>query len=62
MGQKVTSLLVEHVLNEEMAKIKAAYGSNYDEGRFAQARQLFVQVAMNDDYYDFLTLAAMDRI
>jgi malate synthase len=61
-GQKVTSLLVEHVLNEEMAKIKAAYGSNYDEGRFAQARQLFVQVAMNDDYYDFLTLPGMERL
>ncbi len=61
-GQRVTHELVERVLGEEAAKIKDAFGDSYDEERFATARQLFAQVALNDSYYDFLTLPAMEKL
>ena len=61
-GQRVTSDLVERVLDEEAAKVKKALGGAYDEKRFAEARELFDQVAMGDHYYEFLTLPGMERL
>ncbi|MBA3246216.1 MAG: malate synthase A, partial [Actinobacteria bacterium] len=44
---------VERVLDEEVAKL----GGGYDE-----ARELFEQVALGDDFVEFLTLPAYERI
>ncbi|MBM7788984.1 malate synthase A [Tenggerimyces flavus] len=57
-GAVVTADLVRQIGDEELAKIRASYGDAFDEQRFAQARQLFEQVALADDYEDFLTIPA----
>jgi malate synthase len=52
-GVPVTKELVERVTDEELAKL---------DGDFAQARGLFMEVAVADDFVDFLTLPAYERM
>ena len=54
--------LVERVISEELAKIQAAYGAAYDDAKFAEATGLFKDVALADDYADFLTLPAYEHM
>jgi malate synthase len=55
----VSADFVQRVVDEELAKIRDAIGAgSFDADRFAQARELFVQVALADDYADFLTVPA----
>ena len=61
-GPTVTTALVEHVIDEELATIKAQYGAAYDAPRFEQAVSLFKEVALADDYAEFLTLPAYERM
>ncbi|MFG1696422.1 malate synthase A [Nonomuraea sp. NPDC049309] len=55
-GEQVTKELVERIIGEELAKIAEEPG--YDEGLYAQATALFKQVALDDDFAEFLTLPA----
>jgi malate synthase len=58
-GVMVSAEFVQSVVDEELAKIRDAVGAeSFDADRFAQARELFVQVALADDYADFLTVPA----
>jgi malate synthase len=58
-GLVVTAELVERILDEELAKIRQAVGEEqFDAERFGQARQLVAEVALADDYAEFLTLPA----
>jgi len=51
------------VIEEELATIRAAVGEQaYSEGRWHQARSVFEQVALADDFVDFLTLPAYELI
>jgi malate synthase len=50
---KVTPEQVERLTNEEVAKL---------DGDFADARQIFEQVATGDEFVEFLTLPAYDRL
>jgi len=50
------------VIGEELALIREQYGAAYDEPRFEQATALFKEVALADDYVDFLTLPAYERM
>ncbi|MFD8559103.1 malate synthase A [Streptosporangium canum] len=59
-GSVVTKELVERIIDEELAKIKAEPG--YDEARYAQATALFKEVALDDDFAEFLTLPAYARM
>jgi malate synthase len=52
-GEPVTKELVERVTDEELAKL---------EGDFTDARALFMEVAVADDFVDFLTLPAYERM
>jgi malate synthase len=54
-GIPVTPELVRRILDEESGKLDSAM---VDEARLAQARNLFEQVALADDYVEFLTLPA----
>ena len=54
-GQPVTRELVERVVVEELARLG-------DGDRYAAARSLFTEVALADDFTDFLTLPAYDRM
>jgi malate synthase len=61
-GPKVTPELVERLIDEELTKIRESYGDAFDEKRFADAVSLFKEVALADDYADFLTLPAYERM
>ncbi|MEV4100118.1 malate synthase A [Nonomuraea sp. NPDC049649] len=59
-GAQVTKELVERIIGEELEKISAEPG--YDEKLFEQATALFKEVALDDDFIDFLTLPAYARM
>jgi len=54
-GKKVTRELVEQIIDEELEKLG-------DPQRYAEARKLFGEVALADDFADFLTLPAYERM
>jgi len=62
-GAKVTHDLVERLIAEEMAAIEASVGAEaFGDGRWADARDLFTEMALARDYPDFLTLPAYERM
>jgi malate synthase len=61
-GPKVTTELVERLIGEELAAIREQLGDAYDEAGYEQATALFTEVALADDYVDFLTLPAYERM
>jgi malate synthase len=61
-GRQVTRELVEQIMDEELAKIRAELGESYDEPRYNQAVALFKEVTLADDYAEFLTLPAYERM
>ena len=61
-GQTVTRELVEKIVDEEMAKIAEAKGDAYANGRWDEARATFAEMALAEEYADFLTLPAYDRM
>jgi len=61
-GQLVTRGLVEQIIDEELALIREQYGAAFDAARFGQAVALFKEVALADDYADFLTIPAYERM
>ena len=62
-GQTVTRQLVEQVIAEELDKIRAAVGEEaYAAARMDDATALYRQMALSDDFADFLTLPAYERL
>ena len=61
-GPLVTRGLVEQIIAEELGKISAALGGGFDADRYQQAAGLFTEVALADDYAEFLTLPAYERM
>ena len=61
-GPAVTRDLVEQIIGEELATIRAQLGEAYDEAQYEQATSLFTEVALADEYVDFLTLPAYERM
>jgi malate synthase len=61
-GPLVTPDLVNQLIGEELGKIRAAFGDAFDEAGYEQAVALFREVALADDYADFLTLPAYERM
>ena len=55
-GEVVTRALVERIVDEEIAKLPG------EPGDYTPARALFVEVAIADDFADFLTLPAYERM
>ena len=60
-GPLVTRGLVEQIIAEELGKV-AALGGGFDAARYEQAAALFTEVALADDYAEFLTLPAYERM
>jgi malate synthase len=54
-GTAVSADLVRRVVSEEIEKLE-------DPAGFAEARRVFEEVALADDFVDFLTLAAYERM
>ncbi|WP_119729443.1 malate synthase A [Thermomonospora amylolytica] len=61
-GQQVTKELVGQIMDEELAKIRAELGQAYDEPRYNQAVALFKEVTLADEYAEFLTTPAYERM
>jgi malate synthase len=62
-GEVVTRDLVRRVVDEELAALRQEIGPEaYAAGRFDEARALFEQVALADDFVDFLTLPAYQTV
>jgi malate synthase len=59
-GTTVTADLVRSVLDEELARIVAEHDSA--GRRFEDARRIFEEVALADDFVDFLTLPAYEEV
>ena len=55
-GERVTKRLVARVADEEIAALGG------DPARFDAAKELFMEVAMADDFVEFLTLPAYQRL
>jgi len=61
-GARVTRELVEQIITEELAKIRQQLGAAFDKARYEQADALFKEVALADDYPEFLTVPAYERM
>jgi malate synthase len=61
-GQQVRRELVEQVIEDEMGKIREARGDAFAAGRWDDARALFTEMALADEYPDFLTVPAYERM
>jgi malate synthase len=61
-GLPVTTDLVERIIGEELALIREQYGDAFDAARFDEAVALFKEVALADDYAEFLTIPAYERM
>jgi malate synthase len=62
-GQTVTRELVERLIDEEVAAIRAGVGAEaFGRGRWEEARELFTEMALADEFEDFLTIPAYERM
>jgi len=63
-GARVTPELVRRIEDEELEKIRAEVGDEFfeAEGRPAQSREIFEDVALSDGFEDFLTIPAYERL
>lgn len=62
-GRTVTLDLCKTLLEEELKKIEDYVGSvNYANGRFEEAVDLFLQLISADEFVEFLTLPAYERL
>jgi malate synthase len=61
-GPRVTRDFVEQIIGEELAKIREASDPDLDEARLEEATALFKEVALADDYAEFLTVPAYERM
>jgi malate synthase len=62
-GAPITAQRVRDVVTEELAGIRATVGEEtFDSGRFDDARAVFEEVALAEDFPEFLTIPAMERL
>jgi len=58
-GMPVTAPMVEKIAAEELSRIREAVGEDmYRTGRFQRACEIFSEVALEDEFVEFLTLPA----
>jgi malate synthase len=61
-GREVTKELFSSLIPEELEKIKAMLGSNYQNGRYPEGAEMFEKLTLDDEFVEFLTLPAYDEI
>ena len=64
-GTPVTRELVQRLAGEELERIRTEIGDDEwfeREGRPTESRDLFEQVALSEDYIEFLTLPAYEKL
>ncbi|CAN5561477.1 malate synthase A [soil metagenome] len=63
-GTQVTESLVREISRDELDKVRQEVGDEffYNEGRPDESRELFEQVALSEDFVEFLTIPAYERL
>jgi len=62
-GPIVNRAFVEQAIDQELGKIRHSIGEDaFAGGKFQEARDLLEHVALSDDFVEFLTLPAYERI
>jgi malate synthase len=62
-GGQVTPPLVRRIEDEELTRLRAAYGEDaFSRGRFEDARKVFDRVALSESFEEFLTVPAYELI
>jgi len=62
-GAAIDAALVARTMEEELEKIRASVGdAAYAAGRYREAADMFVEMVTTDDFQDFLTLPAYERV
>ncbi|GAA2248437.1 malate synthase [Streptomyces ruber] len=62
-GERVTADLVRRIAAAELADIRAGIGDEaFTSGTWQQAHDLLLRVSLDEDYADFLTLPAYERL
>ncbi|MGC0418719.1 malate synthase A [Embleya sp. AB8] len=62
-GEKVTSDLVRRLVVEELGALREDLGDdNFEAGRWTDARELFLEVALAEEFVDFLTLPGCELL
>jgi len=62
-GASVTADLVREIADDEMTSLRAKHGEElWKKGRFSEARQVFEEVALAEEFPEFLTLVAQRYI
>lgn len=62
-GEHATADLARKVAAEELAAIRAEIGDEtFEAGKWQQAHDLLLQVSLDQDYADFLTLPAYEQL
>jgi malate synthase len=61
-GTTLDEQTIRAVIDEEYEAIRAEQGEAFEAGRWKQAREVFEQVALADEFVDFLTLPAYELI
>ena len=61
--QEIEDGLLERLFEEEMDKIKELVGEeNFADGKYDEARDLFWDMTVSDEFQEFLTLPAYERL
>jgi malate synthase len=64
-GPEITPELVRKMEESELERIRKEVGDDewfYEQGRPDESRDLFEQVALSDDFIEFLTIPAYERL
>jgi malate synthase len=61
-GRTITTEMVEGLIDEELMRIREQTGDAFDAERYGQAVALFTEVALADDFAEFLTVPAYERM
>jgi malate synthase len=63
-GERITPELVRRIEDEELEKIREQVGDEFFEtqGRPRESREIFEDVALSDQFQDFLTIPAYERL
>jgi malate synthase len=61
-GRTISKAMVATMIPEEMSKIRQLLGKAFGEGRYDEAAVIFGDLVNNDNFVEFLTLPAYERI
>ena len=61
-GRQITIEMVKSMVPEELAKIREAYGDAFDEEKTNQATELFLTLATQKEFEEFLTIRAYNKL